>query len=234
MFQLKSTNSLADFANLLKDSKNTYTITGAGISTPAGIPDLQHLSRGSISISSEDVLQRDPAKFYDNFHKLFIDPIFQNGPTISHQTLDKMEEDGLLNGIITTNVDYLHELAGNKNVADIWSNLNINHCAKCGRIYPIESLNTSIPTCPVCGGVLIPDPIARHIGIAEDQYIQANQWMRTADLVITIGSNGYYDNIPENVKLVNINPHSNYFDNRADLIIHRKADDVFDKLYDYL
>lgn len=234
MFPPKTTNSLAEFVDLLKDSQNTYVITGAGISTPAGIPDLAHLSRGSMSISSEEVLRNDPTAFYANFHKLFLDPIFQNGPTTSHLTLAKLEEDGLIKGVVTTNVDYLHELAGNKRTADIWSNLNINHCLQCGRVFPITSLNQSVPTCPICGGLLIPDPIARHIGIDKNEYFKANQWMENADLVITIGSNGYYDNISQQSKVVNINPQHNYFDDRADLIIHRKSDDVFDKLYDYL
>lgn len=234
MFQTKTTNSLEEFAKLLKNSNNTYVITGAGISTAAGIPDLAHLSRGSMSISSENVLEREPEKFYENFHTLFIDPIFQNGPTESHRFLAKMEEDGLINGVVTTNVDYLHELAGSKNVADIWSSLNINHCLKCGRIFPIDALNQAVPTCPVCGGVLIPDPIYRHIGIDEDAYLKANQWMRNADLVLTIGSNGYYDTIPNRSKVVNINPKQNYFDQRADLIIHSKADQVLPQIYDYL
>lgn len=234
MFQFKTTNSIEEFANLLKNSDSTYAITGAGISTPTGIPDLAHLSQGSISISSENVLRSEPKKFYDNFHKLFIDPIFQNGPTDSHKYLAKMEEDGLIKGIVTTNVDYLHELAGSQNTADIWSSLNINHCLKCGRIFPIDNLKNAIPTCPLCGGILSPDPIYHHIGIDESEYLKANQWMHEADLVLTIGSNGYYDNIPQGTKVVNINPKQNYFDQRADLIIHKKADQVFNQLYDYL
>ncbi|KRN97991.1 hypothetical protein IV57_GL001334 [Companilactobacillus kimchiensis] len=218
---------------MLKRANNAYVITGAGISTSADIPDLEHLS-SSIDISSETALKNDPQQYYAEFHKLFIDPVFENGPTDSHRFLAKLEEDDLIKGIVTTNIDFLHELAGSKNVADIWSNLNRNHYLKCGRIFPIETLKSAVPTCPICGGLLIPDPVYRHIGIDENAYLRANQWMKQADLVITIGSNGYYDNIPNDINVININPKRNHFDQRAQLTIHSKSDLVFDQIYDYL
>jgi len=58
--------------------------------------------------------------------------------------------------------------------------------------------------------------------------------MKQADLVITIGSNGYYDNIPNDINVININPKRNHFDQRAQLTIHSKSDLVFDQIYDYL
>jgi len=234
MFSEPIVDSIERLAILIKNSQNTYAITGAGISTAAGIPDLKHISESKISLFSEGALKDDPEIFYDNFHKLVLDPIFKKGPTTSHKVLAQLENDGLLNGIVTNNVDYLHEIAGNKNVADIWSNLNINHCAKCGRVFPIDFLRARVPACPVCGGLLIPDPISRDKRIDESQYGLANQWMREADLVIVIGANDYYDNIPKNATVVNINPHKNYFDKRAQLVIRSKADHVFRNLDEFM
>ena len=115
-----NTHEIDQFAQLIDRSHHIYAITGAGISTNAGIPDLQHLpGRSSMTLSSESSLERQPEKFYQGFHQIFIDPIFQNGPTASHKTLAKLEQEGKLGGVVTTNVDYLHELAGNEHVADI-------------------------------------------------------------------------------------------------------------------
>lgn len=87
------TASADKLASLIKQSQNVYAITGAGISTNAGIPDLQHLAgRTSSNLSSESSLEQEPQRFY----RIFIDPIFHNGPTVSHKALAKLEDMGLL------------------------------------------------------------------------------------------------------------------------------------------
>lgn len=231
MLTTEKTTQIEKLATLLKNAHSVYAITGAGISMAAGIPDLPHLSKmADRTVSSETDLQRNPAKFYADFHELFIDPIFQNGPTMTHRVLARMEHDHRLKGIVTTNVDYLHELAGSLHVADVWGSLNVNHCPHCGRTYTLDALRASVPTCPNCGSVLEPDPVYHHIDIDSTAYAEANSWMTTADLVLTIGSNGYYDNIPRTATVVNINPRPNAFDQRAALTIRANADDVFGEL----
>lgn len=226
-------DKIQKFADLVNNANHVYAITGAGISTNAGIPDLRHLSRSdSGPLSSESFLEAEPEKFYHDFHRIFIDPIFNNGPTKSHYVLAQLEKEGKLSGVITTNVDYLHEIAGNKQVADIWRNLNVNHCLSCGRIYDINILNQDLPKCPECGGLISPDPVYHHIGIDEDNYFKANSWMEEADLVIVIGSNGYYSNVRRGVTVVNINNKHNDFDSRSDLIIRDDSDVVMTKLMD--
>lgn len=230
-----NTHEIDQFAQLIDRSHHIYAITGAGISTNAGIPDLQHLpGRSSMTLSSESSLERQPEKFYQGFHQIFIDPIFQNGPTASHKTLAKLEQEGKLGGVVTTNVDYLHELAGNEHVADIWHSLNSNYCINCGRKYDIKILNNKVPACPFCGGLISPGPVYHHIGIDEAAYVKANGWMDEADLVIVIGSNGYYSNVNSTAKVVNINKKRNDFDRRADLIIRGDADQVMTKVLDKL
>lgn len=137
---------------------------------------------------------------------------------------------GRLKGTITTNVDYLHELAGSKNVADIWHSLNVNYCLRCGKTYDINILKQEIPKCPACGGLISPGPVYHHIGIGNAAYQKANRWMAKADLVIVIGSNGYYSNVNATAKVVNINNAHNDFDQRADLIIREDADQAMEQL----
>lgn len=228
----KTANSFTDsdidqLAKLINQSQHTYAITGAGISTAAGIPDLQHLSGlTSMSLSSESNLEQHPTSFYRGFHRIFIDPIFDNGPTTSHRALAKLEETGKLDGVVTTNVDYLHEIAGNKHVADIWRSLNVNHCLNCGKIYDINILKEAVPRCPACGSLISPDPIFHHIGIDDHAYEQANEWMAQVDLVIVVGSNGYYSNVNSHATVVNINRAANDFDSRANLTLRGDADQI--------
>ncbi|WP_251717626.1 SIR2 family NAD-dependent protein deacylase [Lactobacillus agrestimuris] len=224
-------DEIQEFTNLIRNSNHIYAITGAGISTNAGIPDLQHLSgHTSSSLSSEGSLESNPDKFYQGFHQIFIDPIFGNGPTFSHRALAQLEKQGKLSGVITTNVDYLHELAGSKNVADIWYSLNTNYCINCGRIYDIKILKQALPTCPSCGGLISPGPVYHHIGIDNLAYQKANHWMDEADLVITLGSNGYYSNINSQATVVNINKKRNDFDQRADLNLRGDTDEIMKEL----
>lgn len=226
-----SQEDIDQFANLIKTAQHVYAVTGAGISTTVGIPDLEHLSRSdSRNLSSEIFLEQDPDSFYKGFQRLFVNPIFKNGPSTSHFVLAELEKKGLLDGVVTTNVDYLHEIAGNIHVADIWSNININHCLDCGRTFPLDILNQKKPRCPVCGGLISPDPIYQHIGIDESQYAKANRWMQYADLVITIGTNGYYDNITPNAKVIDINPKRDPFSQTSSLKFKSTADPVMNDL----
>ncbi|GAY74029.1 SIR2 family NAD-dependent protein deacylase [Lentilactobacillus kosonis] len=138
-----------------------------------------------------------------------------------------LEKSGHLDAVVTTNVDYLHEIAGNTKVADIWYSFNQNYCTKCGHEFSIDILNQAgVPYCPICGGLISPGPTYHHIGTSKPAIQNAIDWMDQADMVIVIGSNGYYDRINDNVPLVQINPASTEFDRKAMLNIRANADDV--------
>ncbi|MCF6165750.1 NAD-dependent protein deacetylase of SIR2 [Furfurilactobacillus rossiae] len=215
-------------AQLISNSHHTIALTGAGISVASDIPDLEQLSGGTTgSLSSESYLEAHPDDFYRQFHQLFIDPIFNVGPTAAHKVLAQLEHHQLLDGVITTNVDYLHERAGSHNTANIWSSLNINHCVQCGRIYPLEILREPVPHCPNCGGLISPDPIFRNIATVPAERERADLWTNTADLVLVTGANGYYDHVESRSTLVDINPAQTEFDDRATLVIRATADKTF-------
>jgi NAD-dependent deacetylase len=227
LFQHQDPAPVKKLAALIEQSQHIYAITGAGISTAAGILDLKHLAgRTSMTLSSESALLADPQGFYKGFHQIFIDPIFNNGPTKAHKALAKLEQAGKLSGVVTTNVDCLHELAGSRQVANIWYSLNTNYCLKCGRSYDLQILRQPVPTCPACGGLISPGPVHHHIGIDEQAYEKANGWMEAADLVLVIGSNGYYSNVTRDCVVANINNARNDFDQRADLTLRGTADQV--------
>ena len=228
----KEQTALVTLVHALRQSKFTVVLTGAGISTASGIADLAHMPGiAGTMLSSEQALVAAPNAYYRQWQKTFLHGMFDVGPTIAHREVSRLEQQGLVQAVVTTNVDYLHELAGSRQVADIWNSFNVNTCLKCGRVYPISVWRAGqAPHCPECGGLLSPAPAHNHVGRDLVAVRRANQWMDQADLVIVTGSNGYYDDINAHAQVIQINPQSTVFDHRANLNIRTTADEIFGKV----
>lgn len=219
---------------LIDESHSIVAITGAGISVSAGINDMEHLNFAStIQMMSETVLKTSPKHYYKIVRKGFLDATFIDGATIAHKKLAELEQSGKLKGIITTNIDCMHTVAGNQNVAEIQGSFRINECLKCKKEFIDVTLwnQGSVPKCPECGGVLSPFPVRSHVGVYQPAAQQARQWLQGADLVIVIGSKGmyggvYFNHLNRNTRLVQINPKRTEFDSMAILNIKMPADKV--------
>lgn len=224
--------NVSQFIDIINESHHVVALTGAGISTASGIPDLEHLTGPESNIiSSENALEEDPEKFFQATKKLFLDNIFNNGPTTAHKVLAALETARKLEGVITTNVDYLHEIAGSNNVADVWSSFNVNYCLRCHKTYPISVWKQGhAPMCPDDGGIISPSPTFNHIARSPVDLEQAGEMMEKADLVIVIGSNGYYSNLNSTTKVVQINPKRTGFDLRANINFHDSADKILQQV----
>lgn len=113
-------NEIQVLQHLLNESRFTLVITGAGISVSAGIPSMHGLNLAEMmQFISVRLLKSAPEHYYKVARHSFLDAIFGNGPTIAHTKLAELETEGKIQGIITTNLDGLHSLAGSKNVAEI-------------------------------------------------------------------------------------------------------------------
>ncbi len=220
--------------NALEESNFTVAITGAGISIAAGGVTYAGMgARGGLGM----LRSRNPDKMYNAYYRIFMGPTFEHGPTEAHKALAKLEEMGKLQGIITTNEDCIHTAAGSKNVAEIQGSFQVNTCDQCGkRVYGYEIWNEGhMPKCPDCGGNLLPYNVYSHIGLLEEDVAKAQEWMRQADLILVIGTSGYYGSAYWNykkrdAKIIQINPKKTNFDPIAELNIHRDADPVFEEL----
>lgn len=218
----------------INSSRYTIAITGAGISMSAGIMDFQHMDVPTVmKMSSSAFLKSCPNQYYKAAQKTFLNAMFTSGPTIAHKKLAEFEQQGLLQGIITTNIDCLHTLAGSKNVAEIQGSFGINKCLKCGKIYNDVLIwnKGKAPRCESCGGIIAPFPVYQHIGLSDSEVRKAQDWAKNAELIIVIGAQGsysgvYYPHI-RNAKIIQINPKSTQFDEIALLNINEDADDVF-------
>lgn len=219
----------------INGSRYTVAITGAGISMSAGIMDFAHMNFPLVlQMSSSAVLKSAPNHYYNTARKAFLNAMFENGPSIAHRKLAEYERRGLLQGVITTNIDCLHTLAGSRNVAEIQGSFGFNKCLKCGQEYnDVQIWNQGkAPRCEKCGGVVGAFPVYKHIGLVEDEVRKARSFAAQAELVIIIGAQGsyggvYYPYIRSGAKIVQINPKATQFDDVAVLNIRKGADEVF-------
>lgn len=230
---------IAQLQQWLDESRFTLVVTGAGVSIASGIPSFHDGSmdmRKGFQFASQLVLRTRPQHYYKICRNLFVDAIFENGPNIIHKKLSELEREGKVHGIITTNVDNLHTIAGSKNVAEIQGSFGVNTCLDCGkRTYDVNVWNQgAAPRCE-CGGLLSCYPVYAKIGLLDEAVVKAQDWARQADLVILAGTTGNYGDvylpyIKDSARFVQINPKSTYFDSRSDLNIRKTCEEVFSVL----
>lgn len=223
---------------LIDTSRYTVAITGAGISVASGIMAFAGMNFPVVmQMTSVTVLKSTPEHYYKMARKAFLGPMFENGPTVAHKKLEELERQGKLQGIITTNIDCLHTLAGSRNVAEIQGSFSVNKCLKCGQHYDDVQIwnHGKCPRCESCGGVVGAFPVYEHIGLLDSEVRKARSWVAQAELILIIGAEGsyggvYYSHIRSNARIVQINPKRTQFDSAAMMNIQKRADDVFSSL----
>jgi NAD-dependent deacetylase len=151
-------------------AKKVGVLTGAGLSTAAGIPDFRgpkglYVTRkyDPETVFEIQYFRRDPAPFYA-FSKDFLGMIETIKPTFTHSFLAKMESENKLTGVITQNIDGLHTKAGSKTVIPVHGDYETAHCLKCGSAYSLSDyksdvMDGKVPHCVKCGSVIKPDVV---------------------------------------------------------------------------
>ena len=231
------------FVNWVKESSNIVFFGGAGVSTESGIPDFRSvdgLYNQDYKYPPETILSHT---FYikktEEFFKFYKNKILfpEAVPSTTHKKLVELEKNGKLKGIITQNIDGLHQKAGSKNVIELHGSVLRNYCEKCGKFhdvnYVIESDN--IPVC-TCGGRVKPDVILYEEGLNENNLREAIKLISEADILIVGGTSlgvypaaGLIDYYKGN-KLVLINKSATSYDKRADLLINDSVGKVFQQV----
>lgn len=236
------------FAALLRESDNIVFFGGAGVSTESNIPDFrstdglyhQQYDYPPETILSHTFFMRNTEAFY-RFYKakmLMLDA----KPNPAHLALAKLEEMGKLKGVITQNIDGLHQAAGSKNVQELHGSVLRNYCMRCGESYDARYMKQAdgVPRCGKCGGIIKPDVVLYEEGLDNDTISQSVSAIANADVLIIGGTSlvvypaaglvDYY----RGKKLVLINRDSTPRDGRADLIIRAPIGQVFSKAMELL
>jgi NAD-dependent deacetylase len=182
-----------ELAALLKKSKKAVALTGAGISVESGIPDFR--SPGGLwerfdpmEYATIQAFKKNPAKVWVMLKEM--DGILVRArPNPAHYALADLEKQGILDGVITQNVDNLHQAAGSQKVVEYHGNAHRFACLNCKGSWPREALDfEQTPLYCHCGGLIKPDVVFFGEAIPEAAMSQANTLVLSSDLALIIGS----------------------------------------------
>ena len=184
---------------LLLAARHAIAFTGAGVSTPSGIPDFRSPHSGlwtkddPMAVASIHAFRTDPTIFYEWIRptaRLFAEAT----PNPAHIALAELEQLDLLKAIITQNIDNLHQEAGSKRVLELHGHLREAVCLRCRQVLPAEGLvqeyllEGKVPHCQDCGGVLKPMAVLMGEPLPMDVLSDAQRESEMCDLVLVAGS----------------------------------------------
>jgi len=232
-------------AELLKQAKFTVAFTGAGISTPSGIPDFRSHGTGlwenadAMAVASLYGFRQNPQAFYNWIYPLARLTVNAQ-PNPAHHALATLEAHGLLQAVITQNIDMLHTRAGNKRVYELHGHLREATCVHCFAVYPAEPIirqfleDRKVPHCPACGGVIKPNVILFGEQLPIQELQAAKEAARKADLMLIVGSSlevAPASDLPlmaarNGAKLIIINIDPTPVDSKAQVVIHADAAEI--------
>lgn len=232
----------------LMSARSAVAFTGAGVSTESGIPDFR--SPGGVWAKSQPVLfddfVRDPEARLEYWRQKSESHagMFEAKPNVTHRALARWEELGLVRGVITQNIDELHQRAGSRQVMELHGTAMKVGCLSCKVRYDADPLvrefidSKVVPECPECGGLLKHATVSFGQVLPADVLQTAALWAQEADLFLTLGSSLVVypaAGLPEiakrrGAKLVIINRDPTPLDSSADLVIHAPLGEVMEAI----
>jgi NAD-dependent deacetylase len=184
---------------LFKNSKYGVVLTGAGISTPSGIPDFRSQNTGlwerddPMEVASLTAFEAHPERFY-GWLKPLAKTIMSAKPNAAHRALAKLENAGIIKATITQNIDGLHQKAGAKKVIELHGSALTMTCPSCHRSFQSEMFEEELlndgamPKCPECGRILKPDIVLFEEMLPAKAWTEAEAHSMKADLFLVVGS----------------------------------------------
>lgn len=240
--------ALQQAADFVRSAQHVVALTGAGISTPSGIPDFRSPDSGiwngadPFEVASIYAFRHNPKPFYDWIRPL-AKTIFEAEPNPAHTALAELEQAGKMKAVVTQNIDDLHTKAGSEIVHELHGHTRTMTCTRCYQtILAEEQLEEFLSDGHVpqheCGGVLKPDVILFGEQLPVQIYNAAQAAMKAADLVIVVGSSMEISPASElpllaldkGAKLIIINYGQTYLDKRADVVIQADVAEALPKI----
>jgi NAD-dependent deacetylase len=186
-------------ADLLRESRSTVVLTGAGVSVPSGIPDFRSPGTGlwenvdPMEVAHIDAWRRDPDRFWRFYGDRFASLVHKR-PNAAHRALVELERRGLVQAVITQNVDRLHRMAGTERLVEVHGSIEWSVCMRCGGRVRIEQVverleaSAGAPECTACVEPLKPAVVLFGELLPADALDEAQRLAREADLIVCVGS----------------------------------------------
>lgn len=233
---------------MLREARHVVALTGAGISTPSGIPDFRSPTSGlwnqadPLEVASIYGFRRRPQDFYDWIHPLARLTMAAR-PNVAHEALAYLEAHGPLQSVITQNIDMLHHKAGTRVVHELHGHLREMTCLRCYEVRPAAEIlaafieNGEVPHCH-CGGVLKPNVILFGEQLPVSVWHEARRQAKACDLMLVVGSSlevAPAGDLPLlakefGAKVVIVNFEETCVDEAADVVIHADVVEVLPRL----
>jgi NAD-dependent deacetylase len=188
----------AKVAQWLASSQFAVALTGAGISTESGIPDFR--SPGGVwskyrTVMFDEFLDSADGRYEYWRQKCELHREFGPAqPNAGHCVLARWEVAGQLRGVITQNIDGLHQMAGSRRVLELHGTARQVACLDCAARFDVEPYishflsEDRVPDCPTCGGRLKHATVSFGQMLPPDVLMEAMGWARKCDLMLAIGS----------------------------------------------
>lgn len=238
---------IARVNEIFKDCNAIVFFGGAGVSTASGIPDFRG-KNGLYSkpdpefihyqpeyLLSDDCLRDNTQVFFDFYRKNLDTRKYE--PNVVHKKMAELEAKGKALGVITQNIDGLHEAAGTKNIVKLHGTADKCHCAKCGKEFPVDFVMNikEVPRCR-CGGVVRPDIVLYGEMLPAGAMDKAYQMIGNADCLVICGTSLALPHIQalidsfigEYMIIVNASPTK--FDAYADVVFREDLAEVFARI----
>lgn len=191
--------AIEDAAELFRKARRVVALTGAGVSTPSGIPDFRSEGTGlwsrdePMEVASLSTFRTFPERFFHWFRPL-AGQIIHAQPNAAHLALAGLESPEREITIITQNIDILHQKAGSRRVIEMHGSVRTLTCTQCFQKFETGSFlrgfieNGDIPRCPNCNGILKPDVILFGEQLPQTAWFDAQRAARQCDLMLVAGS----------------------------------------------
>jgi NAD-dependent deacetylase len=193
-----ATSEVERLAELLGRSRRAVALTGAGVSVPSGIPDFRTPETGlwakvdPMEVAHISVFERDPERFWSYYRPRF-QALADKRPNRAHEALAELERRGLIEGVITQNIDRLHRAAGSENVIEVHGSIETSSCMDCETSFRLDEVDglfdeRSVALCSACGGPVKPDVVLFGELLPEEAMARATELAEGADLMLCVGS----------------------------------------------
>jgi NAD-dependent deacetylase len=238
-------------AELIRESHHTVVLTGAGISTPSGIPDFRSAGSGlwtrynPMEVASLSAFRYNPEKFFAWLRNLVLE-MAQADPNPAHTALARLEAAGHVHAIITQNIDDLHHRAGSNNVLEVHGSMRTLTCIHCYQKHDAKDFvkayieDGDIPRCPDCAHILKPDVVLFEEQLPFRTWQKAQTEANQCELMMVCGSSLEVmpvaglpvQALDHDARLIIVNQTLTYIDERADVVVRDDVAEVIPRIAD--
>jgi len=193
----RHSTAVGELGTLLRQRQPCVVLTGAGISTESGIPDFRSptgiwAEYDPMEYATIDAFRRDPVKVWE-FYALRFEVLTRAEPNAGHLALAELERRGLVQAVVTQNIDGLHTRAGSQDVIEVHGSIRTAVCLECGERVPLEDVVAALrdqpaPPCPRCGEILKPDVVMFGELLPAGAMERATELAQRAGLLLVVGS----------------------------------------------